>query len=452
MSITQSFLSPEKRRRNKTQGRKWNMPLSLASNPCINHAKWAKYVAFAEFIFRKLVYYAAMNPTSPVFQLSHHIRRDWQLLSAAVFLFGFGFALYGAVFLNFITRILGVGALQMGVLESSREVPGLLAVGIAAVVAHYAEARIGALCLCLSALGVAATGFVHSFGGLVLVTVFWSIFMHQWFTSSSALPLALAAGQDSGRHLGRMGAIGAAATVLAFISVLILGERVSYPGYFTTAAMFIFAGGLCLLPMSQASTSHGRPRLLYRREYRLYYGLTFLEGCRRQIFSTFALFALVQAYHVTIRAIAVLMLVNAVASVLVAAPVGRLIDRIGERQTMTFYYGAIALTFAGYALTHHLLLMKSLWVADSILFSFGVGINTYLSRIVRPGEMTPSLSMGQTMNHVAAVVIPVAGGLLWNRFDYHAPFWCGVAAALVSLYLTQRVVPRTETVALKAHG
>ena len=166
---------------------------------------------------------------------SHHIRRDWQLLSAAVFLFGFGFALYGAVFLNFITRQLGVGALQMGVLESSREIPGLLAVGIAAAVAHYAEARIGALCLCLSALGVAATGFVHSFGGLVLVTVFWSIFMHQWFTSSSALPLALAAGQESGRHLGRMGAIGAAATVLAFIMVLILGEHITYANYFTTA-------------------------------------------------------------------------------------------------------------------------------------------------------------------------------------------------------------------------
>ena len=376
---------------------------------------------------------------------SHHIRRDWQLLSAAVFLFGFGFALYGAVFLNFITRQLGVGALQMGVLESSREIPGLLAVGIAAAVAHYAEARIGALCLCLSALGVAATGFVHSFGGLVLVTVFWSIFMHQWFTSSSALPLALAAGQESGRHLGRMGAIGAAATVLAFIMVLILGEHITYANYFTTAAFFIFAGGLCLLPMSPASTSHGRPRLLYRKEYRLFYGLTFLEGCRRQIFSTFALFALVQAYHVPIRAIAVLMLINAVASLLVASPVGRLIDRLGERRTMTFYYAALALTFAGYALTHNLLILKSLWVVDNILFSFGVGISTYLSRIVRPGEMTPSLSMGQTMNHVAAVVIPVAGGLLWHRFDYHAPFWCGVGAALISLYLTQRVLPRTDS-------
>ncbi len=382
--------------------------------------------------------------------LPSHIRRDWQLLSAAVFLFGFGFAIYSAVFLNFITRQLGVGPIQMGVLESSREIPGLLSVGIAALVARYAEARIGALCLCLSALGVAATGLVHSFPALVLVTVFWSVFMHQWFTSSSAIPLALASGQNSGRHLGRMGAIGAAATTLAFLTVLALGKHLTYAGYFQIAAFFIFAGGLCLLPMSHASTSPNRPRLLYRREYRLYYGLTFLEGCRRQIFSTFALFALVQAYHVTIDAIAALMLINAVASFVAAAPVGRLIDRLGERQTMTFYYTAIALTFAGYALTQNLLILKSLWVVDNILFSFGVGISTYLNRIVRPGEMTPSLSMGQTMNHVAAVVVPVAGGLLWHRFNYHAPFWCGVGAALISLLLTQRVLPRTAPLALEA--
>ena len=83
---------------------------------------------------------------------------------------------------------------------------------------------------------------------------------------------------------------------------------------------------------------------------------------------------------------------------------------------------------------------------DSILFSFGVGITTYLNRIVRPGEMTPSLAMGQTMNHVAAVVIPLAGGLLWHRFGYHAPFWCGVVAALASLLITQAVLPRPQPV------
>ncbi len=144
------------------------------------------------------------------------------------------------------------------------------------------------------------------------------------------------------------------------------------------------------------------------------------------------------------------MLINAVASFLVAAPVGRLIDRIGERQSMTFYYAAIGLTFAGYALVQNLLVLKALWVVDNILFAFGVGITTYLNRIVRPNELMPSLSMGQTMNHVAAVVIPVTGGLLWHRFGYHAPFWCGVGAAILSLLLTQAVLPHTEKTVAEA--
>ena len=376
--------------------------------------------------------------------------RDWRLFSASVFLFGFGFAVYGAVFINFITDTLGIHAVQMGALESTREIPGLLAVGIAAVFARFAESRIAALCLCLSAAGVAATGYVHSYGELVLVTVFWSIFMHQWFTSSSAIPLALASGQDGGRHLGRMGAVGSGAAILAFVFVRLGVGHLSYPVFFVTAAAFIFAGGLCLLPMSGASTTHNRPRLLFRREYGLFYGLTFLEGFRRQIFSTFALFALVEHWKVSLDQIAILMLINAIASFVVAAPVGHLIDRIGERRSMTFYYGAIALTFAGYALVQRVIVLEALWVLDSILFSFGVGITTYLNRIVRPGEMMPSLAMGQTMNHIAAVVIPVAGGLLWHRFGYHAPFWCGVAAAVVSLFITQSVLPRRAAVALHA--
>ena len=377
---------------------------------------------------------SSSNPASPAV-----LARDWRLFSAATFLFSFGFSMYGAVFINFITGVLKVGPIHMGMMESQREIPGLLSVAIAASVARFAEGRIGALCLIFSAAGVAATGFVHSFAALVLVTVFWSVFMHQWFTTSSAIPLALASGQEGGRHLGRMGGVGAAGTVLAFLVVLPLAGHVPYPFFFVTAASFILLGGLCLLPLSEASTVPNRPRLLFRREYGLYYGLTFLEGCRRQIFSTFALFALIEQWKVSLAQITTLMLINAVLSFFVAAPIGRLIDRIGERKAMTFYYVAIAFTFAGYALVPSVLVLKGLWVLDSVLFSLGISITTYLNRIVRPGELMPSLSMGQTMNHVAAVAIPVAGGLLWHRFGYHAPFWCGVVAALVSLLLTQSV-------------
>lgn len=383
----------------------------------------------------------------PAPEMHPELRRDWRLLSAAVFLFALGFAIYSAVFINFITEILHVQPLGMGALESMREIPGLLAVGIAASVATLAETRIGAVCLILSALGVAATGYVHTFAGLVVVTVFWSVFMHQWFTSSSAIPLALASGRDGGRHLGRMASIGAAGTVLAFVVVRPLAaHHVPYPAFFITAAVLILIAGCLLLPMSSRGTTQNRPRLLYRREYGLYYVLSFLEGCRRQIFSTFAIFALVQVCRTPLPQIATLMLVNAVVSFVVAAPVGRLIDRLGERRSMAFYYAAIALAFAGYALTARIvdlptrsLALQALYIADNALFSFGVSITTYLNRIVRPGELTPSLAMGQTMNHIAAVAIPVLGGLLWNRFGYQAPFWAGVLAALASLAMTQSV-------------
>ncbi len=367
------------------------------------------------------------------------LQRDWRLFSTAVFLFGFGFAIYSAVFVNYIAGPLQLGAAAMGGLESMREVPGLLAVGIAGIVAAYAETKIASLCLIGSALGVAATGFVHSYIPLVATTVFWSVFMHQWFTSSSAIPLALASGQNSGRHLGRMGAIGAGATILAFLVLRPLAGHVPYHDYFLASAAFILAAGLLLLPMSSRGTTRNRPRLLYRREYGLYYLLAFLEGCRRQIFSTFAIFALVKQFHTPLPQITTLLLVNAIATFLVATPVGRLIDRVGERRTMAFYYFAIILAFAGYALTSSPSVLKFLYVIDNILFSFGVSITTYLNRIVRKGEMMPTLAMGQTMNHIAAVAVPVIGGLLWAKFGYHVPFWAGVIAAMISLAMTQRI-------------
>ena len=378
------------------------------------------------------------------------IERDWKLFETAVFLFAFGFAIYTVVFVNYISNILLLGPTRMGLLETFREIPGLLAVGLAGIAASYMETKVGAVCLILSAVGVAATGLAHSFIPLVIVTVFWSIFMHQWFTTSSAIPIALASGKESGRHLGRMGKIGAFATIFAFLSVrlitFLLHNYVPFEAYFLAAGAFILAGGLMLTPISAHASTTNRPRLLYRKEYRTYYWLTFLEGCRRQIFTTFAIFALVYQYRAPEQHIALLMLFNAVATFYVAAPAGKLVDRWGEKKTMTLYYIGIALAFTGYAVTKSVSALMILYVIDNMLFSLGVSITTYLNRITRPGELMPSLSMGQTMNHIAAVIIPVTGGLLWSKFGYHAPFWAGVAAALVSLFITRTFVPAHNTV------
>ena len=49
--------------------------------------------------------------------------------------------------------------------------------------------------------------------------------------------------------------------------------------------------------------------------------------------------------------------------------------------------------------------------------------------------------MGVTMNHVAAVIAPVAGGLAWHFFGYEVIFFSGAALAFISLLVSQKIDP-----------
>ena len=80
---------------------------------------------------------------------------------------------------------------------------------------------------------------------------------------------------------------------------------------------------------------------------------------------------------------------------------------------LTFYSIGLIVVFLGYATFWNMWALCGLFLIDNVLFSFGVGFTTYLHRIVRPGELTPCLSMGVTMNHIAAVTVPIGGAWLW---------------------------------------
>jgi MFS family permease len=45
--------------------------------------------------------------------------------------------------------------------------------------------------------------------------------------------------------------------------------------------------------------------------------------------------------------------------------------------------------------------------------------------------------MGVTMNHVAAVIAPLVGGLAWHYFGYRVIFFSGAVVALISFGVTQ---------------
>ena len=161
-------------------------------------------------------------------------------------------------------------------------------------------------------------------------------------------------------------------------------------------------------------------------------------GCRRHIFTTFAPFLLVEAYDVDVFTITILFVINNLAGTFLFRQFGPIINRFGEQRILIFNFVALVPIFLGYAFVPLLPVLYVLFVLDHVLFGFRIALQSYFQKIaVQPEDITPNISLGQTINHIAAVVIPVAGGIVWEAFGSQYTFLIGVGVVLLSLVAMQ---------------
>jgi MFS family permease len=144
-------------------------------------------------------------------------------------------------------------------------------------------------------------------------------------------------------------------------------------------------------------------------------------------------------YHTPLSVLLLLWGTVQVVGYFASPPVGRLIDRVGERRILVFYYLCLSVFFVGYATIRHPWVLYALFVVDNAFFVFAMSLTTYVNRIAPKRELTLTLSMGVAMNHVAAVTMPLVGGLLWSYLGYQWAFLLGVAAAVLSVLAALRV-------------
>ena len=116
---------------------------------------------------------------------------------------------------------------------------------------------------------------------------------------------------------------------------------------------------------------------------------------------------------------------------------------------LSIAFGTLAFVFLGYAYVTFLPVLFVLFVIDNIMFGVNLALATYFQKIaVTPEEITSNLSVEQTINHIAAIVVPVVGGTVWELFGSQVPFLVGVGIVLVSLALTQAMRTPAEPVAV----
>ena len=128
-----------------------------------------------------------------------------------------------------------------------------------------------------------------------------------------------------------------------------------------------------------------------------------------------------------------------------AAPfLGKAVGFFGERRTLIFEYIGLFIVFLAYGGIYWfgwgVVLAAILYVIDHILFGFALALKTYFQKIADPADIAPTAAVAFTINHIAAVFLPVLLGLLWI-VSPGAVFFCAAGMAAISLALAL-LIPR----------
>jgi MFS family permease len=139
----------------------------------------------------------------------------------------------------------------------------------------------------------------------------------------------------------------------------------------------------------------------------------------------------------------ILILINQVLVTLTGPLMGQLVDRFGERAMLSASYLGLVFVFLGYAIVDHRPTLYVLYCIDNLIFIGGIALTTYIHRIAPEADLKPTLSMGVTMNHMAAVAAPLIGGLAWYYFSYTVIFFSGRFPGCLSMGQTRHLPPGT---------
>ena len=352
------------------------------------------------------------------------------------------FNAWSAMLNNFVVERAAFTGVEIGILQSLREVPGFLAFTTVFILLVIKEQIFAVFALALLGLGVCMTGFFPTVFGLYFTTVLMSIGFHYFEAVKQSLSLQWLSKEEAPQVLGRLIAIGSLTSLIIYGFLWFLLEifNASY------LVNFFIAGGLCMIlalvmylvfPVFPEKTVQNK-NLVLRKRYWLYYLLTFLSGARRQIFVVFAAFLMVEKFGYSASQVTLLFLINYAFNWFFAERIGQLIGEFGERKALTLEYIGLIIVFISYGLVNNATLAAGLYILDHMFFAMAIAISTYFQKIADPKDMASSAGVSFTINHIAAVIIPAALGLVWI-WSHSLVFYIGACFALLSLIAAQYI-------------
>lgn len=349
------------------------------------------------------------------------------------------------MFNNFAVETFDASPTDIGLIQAAREVPGLLAFGVGALSLYISESKIAAISIVTLGIGCILCGMAPSLLVLGLATILMSFGFHYFEPTNSSQLLMLAKNHEIGRLQGRLRSYESLAGL--FIALSIMGLTIFWDYRIT----FYAIGGLVTLlgiyliftlPSNRGKTEIRKIKI--KKEYWLYYVLSFLRGCRRHIFTTFAIYLLVKNHQLSITAISAIMLTNNFITFFTFRALGKITDTWGEKIILAGSSFLLVLIFTGYAYVDFLPLLIGFYLVDNILFGSSIALRSYIRKISTDEDITGCLSFGMTANHITAVIIPITGGIIWAEFGFEATFVAGAVIVFIDMLFSLMLPGRDQ--------
>ena len=358
------------------------------------------------------------------------------------------------IFSNYFNEVFHIDSVQRGFIEIPRESPGILCMVLVAALGFLGNLWMSVVAQVLVLAGLVVMGWMSPDYGTMLVFLFVnSLGMHFFMPLNDAISMDLAERGRVGETLGKFKGVNTlfamAAAVLVFFGfrarLFSFGDRTILPfalaAGLTAGAVVLLVCMARLMPQGGAVKNH---KLLFRTQYMPYYMVTLAYGCQKRIKIVFAPWVIINLLGQGADTVALLTIAVHLAGVWAAPVIGKLLDRLGVRAMLWAEAGYIVLSFSAMGLLAGMLAGESFGLRDPItwlvfgayvlciLFEQFNMVHAYMMRSIAldPSEVTRTLSVGLSVDHVMAIIASPVMGLIWSAWGVQYVFYLAALSAV----------------------
>ncbi|ONI44888.1 MFS transporter [Candidatus Epulonipiscium fishelsonii] len=369
-----------------------------------------------------------------------------------------------SIFSNYYKDAYQITAYQRGLVEFPRELPGVLCIVLISSLSFLGDIRMAIVAHILSAAGVLLLGlFTPEFNVMLIFLFVNSLGMHMFFPLQDGIAMSLIGKENIGKEMGKLKGISTAFMMIAGI-IVFFGFRVDFFSFVTPIkSIFVISGILFIIitilfivlqklvnsPIQQKR----KVKILFRKEYKYYYILAIMNGVQKQIIFVYGPWVLIDLLSQQTDTLALINIFGSLLGIFFIPKLGKWIDKLGLKKmlfadalsfiTIYILYGLLSLGFvSGFIpkVGFPVYLAIGILVLDKLSMQMSIIRVVYLKSIsIDPSDITPTLSLGISMDHIVAITCAYLCGIIWSEAGPHYIFFLAAAFSLVNLYVAFKV-------------